>query len=176
MLFCHHNCNSFWNVICKIYWMKKIKHIVLTRLCIVFIRLSSKERFYQIWRIMLHGALLRENKSYCRVVSPSQQLIILAVLHLYPVVSRAGVLRSSAVKILCKLFYEHFSINGSCSLIVCVVESEMNCFWFQWKSFQQREWDWQSESILRCHIIIVINIIIYAHAIIMSYRMGYISL
>ena len=111
-----------------------MKHIVLTRLCIVFIRLSSKERFYQIWRIMLHGALLRENKSYCRVVSPSQQLIILAVLHLYPVVSRAGVLRSSAVKILCKLFYEHFSINGSCSLIVCVVESEMTCFWFQSKS------------------------------------------
>ena len=111
-----------------------MKHIVLTRLCIVFIRLSSKERFYQIGRIMLHDALLRENKSYCRVVSPSQQLIILAVLHLYPVVSRAGVLRSSAVKTLCKLFYEHFSINGSCSLIVCVVESEMNCFWFQSKS------------------------------------------
>lgn len=154
-----------------------MKHIVLTRLCIVFIRLSSKERFYQIWRIMLHGALLRENKSYCRVVSPSQQLIILAVLHLYPVVSRAGVLRSSAVKIhvLCKLFYEHFSINGSCSLIVCVAESEVNFFWFQWKSFQQREWDWQSESVLWCHIIFF-NIIIYAHAIITSCSVGYKSL
>lgn len=60
---------------------------------------------------MLHGALLRENKSYCRVVSPSQQLIILAVLHLYPVVSRAGVLRSSAVKILCKLFLRAVSMD-----------------------------------------------------------------
>ena len=60
---------------------------------------------------MLHDALLRENKSYCRVVSPSQQLIILAVLHLYPVVSRAGVLRSSAVKILCKLFLRAVSMD-----------------------------------------------------------------
>ena len=149
-----------------------MKHIVLTRLCIVFIRLSSKERFYQIWRIMLHGALLRENKSYCRVVSPSQQLIILAVLHLYPVVSRAGVLRSSAVKILCKLFYEHFSINGSCSLIVCVVESEMNCFWFQSKS----TWVGLTVGISAIVPYFFFNIIIYAHAIITSCSVGYTSL